>query len=127
MKHMISEKRKINVVNFFMIMFYLALIGSSIQLGMAIANGPIGVEPSISSTNPDYRVSDSPYLQLPDDMKGWPPISSPSKPSGEVSADPNVVQIYNVSTGIVTEISSKAETSVSNSSEPYRGLLESTD
>jgi hypothetical protein len=29
------------------------------------------------ASNPDYRVSDSPYLRIPDDMLDWPDIVAP--------------------------------------------------
>ena len=133
MKHNILSKRKINIVSVLKMVLYLAIIGYSIQLGLAISNDSISSEPSIGSTNPTHRVSDNPYLQLPYDMKDWPPISPPSDVvSGDVIEDPTAVQIYNVSTGNVTEISSKemisiSETPASNSSEPYKGLLPSID
>ncbi len=80
------------------------------------------------ATNPSYRISDSPYLRLPDDMKNWPPVVPPEPREVEGMEDPTAVVIYNSTTGKTVRIPSNDTTqqpveSGLNSTLPYQGLL----
>ena len=80
------------------------------------------------ATNPLHRVSDSPWLRLPEDMRDWPPMV-PSTPgeAGEVQ-DPIAVEIYDIATGVTVRTPSDDPTqwpveSGLDSMPPYQGLL----
>ena len=124
-----SHGIKIKALIFLKIMLYLAAIGLIFQL--SLANSTDSTELIVTknvSTEGIFRLSTIPYLQLPEDMKDWPAIS-PSFPEAAIAvADPGAVVEYNVSTGVVTEISSSEKMKYlegpgSNTSNPDFGLL----
>ena len=59
------------------------------------------------ATNPSYRVSDCPCMQLPEDMRNWPPAvpPEPREPVKEVE-NPLATEIYNIATGEVMVVPS---------------------
>ena len=78
--------------------------------------------------NPTYRISDSPYLRLPEDMRDWPPIPPPEPREVAEVEDPTAVEIYNAATREVIRIPSNDTTqqpveSGIDSIPPYQGLL----
>jgi V8-like Glu-specific endopeptidase len=78
--------------------------------------------------NPSYRISDSPLLRLPDDMRGWPPVVPPEPREVEEMEDPTAVEIYNIATGEMIRIPSTDTTQQPvepglTSTMPYLGLL----
>jgi len=120
---------KIKALIFLKIMLCLAAIGSIFQLSLANSTDSTEmVDAKSGSTDTAFRLSAGPYLQLPENMKNWPAIS-PSFPEVAIAvADPGAVVEYNVSTGVVTKISSSEkmqylESPGSNTSNPNYGLL----
>ena len=92
------------------------------------AEGTSGPDAAYGAINPDYRISDSPYLRLPDDMLNWTPIVPPEPREVEDMEDPSAVEVYNVATGGVILVPSNDTTqqpieSGLNSTLPYQGLL----
>gem|GEM_PF-3311502 len=87
----------------------------------------IGFDPAYNATNPDYRVSDSPYMRLAD-IEDWVPIIPPEPREVKGIEDPTAVEIYDATTGDTVIIPSDdvtqqvVETS-SNSTPPFEGLL----
>lgn len=49
-----------------------------------------------NETNPEYRISESPYLRVPEDMLNWPDILPPESGTFIASEDPTAVEMYNV-------------------------------
>ncbi len=85
---------------------------------------------ALGAINPSYRVSDSPWLQLPEDLRDWPPMLPPEP--GEIEGadvdDPTAVVVHDLATGETIEIPSHDETlgtssPGSRSAPPYAGLL----
>jgi V8-like Glu-specific endopeptidase len=114
----------------------IAALFIALTIGAAapcMAQGPepsdeAGPDPAYGATNPWHRVSDSPLLRLPEDMRDWPPIE-PSVPDKVVACeDPTAIEIHNVATGETTRIPSadlprQPVESGLNSAPPYQGLL----
>lgn len=78
--------------------------------------------------NPSYRISDSPHLRLPDDMRNCPLIVSPEPREVDGIEDPTAVEMYNIATGEAIRIPSNDITqqpidSDLNSTRSYQGLL----
>ena len=78
--------------------------------------------------NPSYRISDSPHLRLPDDMRNCPLIVSPEPCEVDGIEDPTAVEMYNIATGEAIRIPSNDTTqqpidSDLNSTLSYQGLL----
>ncbi len=73
-----------------------------------------------------HRVSDSPSLQLPDNMRNWPAITSPATMNdGPKVDDQRATVIYDVTSGKTVQIPSKEfvpDGSAQNTA-PYNGLL----
>jgi len=90
-------------------------------------NTSIGFDPAYNVTNPDYRISDSPYMRLAD-IENWTPIVPPEPRDVKGVEGPIAVEIYEMATGNSTIIpiddttQSLVETS-SNSTPPFEGLL----
>jgi glutamyl endopeptidase len=110
------------------------MIGSlfCVTVTTAIESTPVedssAPDAAYSATNQDYRISDSPYLRLPDDMLNWTPIVPPEPHEVEDMEDPFAVEIYNAATQEVTQISSSDKTQQPAgagliSTPPYQGLL----
>jgi len=80
-------------------------------------------------TNPSYRISDSPFLRLPDNMRNWSQISPPEPNEAIGSGSPSAVEIYNAVTKDVIQYSidyltpSPETESDLKSIPPYQGLL----
>jgi hypothetical protein len=78
--------------------------------------------------NPFHRISDSPLLRLPDDMRDWPPVVPPEPHEAVDADDPTAMVIYNCTTGVVIRIPSNDTTQQPvepdlTSTMPYQGLL----
>lgn len=59
-----------------------------------------------NEANLDYRVSESPYLRLPEEMLNWPAMVPPESGPFTESEDPTAVEIYNVATGEIANLPS---------------------
>jgi V8-like Glu-specific endopeptidase len=97
--------------------------------GLAADQVPEGeVDHPQNEANLDYRISESPYLQLPEEMLNWPAMEPPEPGAFVESEDPTAVEIYNVATGEITVLPSDA-TSLEESAagiqqvELFEGLL----
>lgn len=83
-----------------------------------------------STTNITYKISDSPYLRLPEDIVNLPPMVPPEpREVGEIE-DPTAIEIYDIATKKVTRLPSKdliQETQKTDldlsTTLPYNGLL----
>lgn len=83
-------------------------------------------DPAYNATNPSYRISDSPYLRLSEDMKDWPPMEATGPQEVVEAEDPTALELYDILTGEVNQVSSTNITlceSCLNSTLPYEGLL----
>ena len=115
------------------LLLVLLMLGSLLGITVAAvesttAEGTSGPDAAYGAINPDYRISDSPYLRLPDDMLNWTPIVPPEPREVEDMEDPSAVEVYNVATGGVILVPSNDTTqqpieSGLNSTLPYQGLL----
>lgn len=93
----------------------------------------MATEPATDSTsdvaygaiNPDYRISDSPYLRLPADMRDLPSIFPPEPHEVKGAENHTAGVIYNVATGEVIRlpITTITQKPVLKSTPPYQGLL----
>ena len=78
--------------------------------------------------NPSYRVSDSPWLRLPENMKNWPPIVPPEPCEATGIEDLTATELCNLVTGETIHIPSGNQIQQSamsdlSSTPPYQGLL----
>ena len=67
---------------------------------------------ALGAINPSHRVSDSPWLQLPEELWDVPPLL-PSRPQGGGEAadrDPRTIEMYDLTTGAVTRIPPSSRT-----------------
>ena len=86
-------------------------------------------DPAYSAINPSHRVSDSPWLRLPQELKNWPPIIPPqTREPSEETTDPTGLEVYNIATGNAAQIPSNDATQQPithglDSTSPYSGLL----
>ncbi|HPJ83463.1 MAG TPA: CARDB domain-containing protein, partial [Methanothrix sp.] len=90
-------------------------------------NDNIAFDTAYNATNPDYRISDSPYMRLTD-IEDWIPITPPEPREVEGIEGPTAVEIYDVATGDSTIIPIDDTTrqvveTDSNSTPPFEGLL----
>ena len=65
--------------------------------------GGMAFDIAYNTTNPDYRISDSPYMRLTD-IDDWMPIIPPESRRVETVNGPTAVEIYDVATGDTTTI-----------------------
>ena len=79
-----------------------------------------------NATNPEYRVSDSPFMRR-SDLEDWRPIVPPEPREVEDMVDPTAVEIYDVSTKDVAVIPSdnvtqQADETGLNATPPFEGM-----
>ena len=108
--------------------FLLALLMISSLFSVTVTADESLPDGAYGAINPAYRISDSPYLRLPDDMRDWPPIVPPEPREVEDMEDPSAVEIYNVATREVIRLPSNDTTQQPiklglNSTLTYQGLL----
>jgi V8-like Glu-specific endopeptidase len=80
------------------------------------------------SVNPQYRISDSPYMRLTEEEQAFQSLSVPPIRTVENMIDPEDVEVYDVASGKVTRISNKTlglpnNEIISNITPAYQGLL----
>ncbi|HSR32082.1 MAG TPA: hypothetical protein VLY63_16090, partial [Anaerolineae bacterium] len=110
------------------------LLALALMVPIASAQAPpqdeAGRDPAVGAINPSYRVSDSPWLQVPEEMLAWPQMMPPEP--GEVQAvdleDPTAVVVHNIATGETTQIPSSeagqpSQEASLRSTPGYSGLL----
>ena len=104
------------------LLMVLLMLGSF--FGVTAMAGDGEPDGAYGATNPDYRISDSHYLRLPDDLKDYPPVVPPVPHEAKDMEDPSAIEMYNVTTGEVTRIPSNESGELGlNSTLPFEGLL----
>ena len=105
------------------LLLVLLMLGSLFG-GVTATAGDGEPDAAYGATNPDYRVSDSPYLRLPDDLKDYPPIVPPEPHEAKDMEDPSAIEMYNTTTGEVIRIPSNESGELGlNLMPPFEGLL----
>jgi V8-like Glu-specific endopeptidase len=93
--------------------------------------GQDAADPAVNATSPARRVSDSPLLRLPEELRNAPPVVPPEpRVPEDIPADPLAMEIYDIVTGEVTVVPSGDLTQMPvipnlKSVEGFEGLLES--
>ncbi|MHC4698159.1 MAG: trypsin-like serine peptidase, partial [Planctomycetota bacterium] len=86
-------------------------------------------DPAVGAVNPAHRVSDSPALQLPADMKNWPAAVPTANANRGIAEDPGALEIYDVATKEVVRVPSaeqkgRVRAPAVQVAPPYTGLLD---
>jgi V8-like Glu-specific endopeptidase len=100
---------------------------SMAQLNIVKANEK---DVAVGIINPDYLISDSPYLTLPDDMdETYPPMMPPPQQEIKIMKDPYALEVYSIATqeSIIIPYTATDENTVDDVqiTDPYEGLLDS--
>jgi hypothetical protein len=101
---MMKKHISISIITVLITFMSSLLLGGASLAAEQVPDGEIDYPQN--ETNFDYRVSESPYLRLSEDMLSWPAMESPETGSAVKSEDPTEVEIYNVATGEITNLPS---------------------
>ena len=97
-----------SVTSMFMtgILILVALLAPSLAKAQPPPLDEPGPDAAFGATNPAHRVSDSPWLRLPAELRNVPPMlpSQPSAPAEEARRDPRTMEMYDIATGAISHV-----------------------